>query len=1052
VNISEQSVKRPITVLMATLSVLVLGYISLGKLPLTLLPELSSSHLRVQVDYPSSSPEEVQRNITKPLEEFLSTLDGLERIDSNSSNSGASIGIEFKDGMDMDMAALEVRDRIDQVRNLLPTDVERVQIRRWQTTDMPVFRFSVGWKGDRESLFQVTEDILIRRLERVDGVANVDLRGVEEKQIIVTLNDRALQAYGVDVFNLSQVLRTNNTNLSGGYVIEGEKKYTMRTVGEFTTVEEIRNLPIAGGRLILGDVAKVEYAFPERDSFSRLNGEEAITVYVYKASTANVVEVCQGVRKELESIAELPNLKGKLEFQVYNDQSEDILSSLNDLKTAGIYGGLLAMVVLFLFLMKFRSTLIISLAIPVSIVFTLAFMYLLRVLAGSEISLNIVSLMGMMVAVGMLVDNSVVVLENIFRYKQDKGLSAFDAAVRGSREVGVAVLASTATTVVVFASFIFLPNAVSGRFTKDFGITVSVALIASLIVAITLVPMISSRLFTGKEKPKQRLMVWVTNTYGSLMRLLLKWRFVTLLMMVGIGYASYVLFGSIEREFFANVAQRELRFEVLMSRSFSAEDMMNLFDKIEDGLLAKKEELEIKSIGSRFSNRSTRRGQYSGDINIYLTADGTTSPMEIRTQIEKMLPETPGVEFRPGRMRHFGGGSEMGISLELKGDDPEVLEIYANDVKAAIESVPGTKNVQTSLETGDDEVHISVDRSKLEKFQISSRSVAQTISSALSSRATTRIKGERGEIDVILQLKGANQVTLAELLNMNLENRGGELIPLHSVVSFDYQKGPISIRREDRKAIVNINADTDSGNSFFVTNDVRTELNNMALPPGYSWEMGRDWRRAREGEQESMFSIILAIVFMYIIMAALFENFMHPLTILFTVPFSVIGVAVVFYLTGTSLSQTAYLGILVLFGIVVNNGIILVDHINFLRRSGLSRNEAIIQGGMDRHRPIIMTACTSIIGLLPLTLPYIFPEYFQGAGGRSGMWAPVSLAVLGGLTTSTFLTLVILPPVYSYMDDLSRLIVWIIKNIISLLSSPKDYFLSIRNRRQLDTQ
>jgi len=1044
VNISEQSVKRPITVLMVTISILVLGYISLGKLPLALMPELSSSNLRVQVDYPSSSPEEVQRNITRPLEEYLSTLDGLETIESTSSGTGASIRIEFKEGMDMDMAALDVRDRIDQVRNMLPEDVERVQIRRWQTTDMPILRFAVGWRGDRDSLARVTEDILIRRLERVDGVANVDLRGVDEKQIIVTLNDRALQAYGVDVFNLSQILRANNTNLTGGYVIDGEKKYTLRTVGEFTTAEEIRNLPLAGGRLILDDVARVEYAFPERDSFARLNGEEAVTVYVYKASTANVVEVCRGVKKELAEIQQLTALEGKFEFQIFSDQSEDILSSLEDLRNAGIFGGLLAMVVLFLFLMKFRSTLIISLAIPVSIVFTCAFMYLLRVFLGSDISLNIVSMMGMMVAVGMLVDNSVVVLENIFRYKQDKGLSAFEAAVRGSREVGIAVLASTATTVVVFASFIFLPNGVSGRFTKDFGITVSVALVASLIVAVTIVPMISSRLFTGKERPKQAVMVWVTNTYGSLMRVLLKWRIVTLVMMLGIGYASYVLFGSIEREFFAGVAERQVRLEVRMSRTFSADEMMALFDKIEDTLLEKKEELEIKAVGSRFSNRSTRRGQYRGDLNIYLTDEGTTPPLELRNRILSSLPDVAGVEYRPGRMRHFGGGSEMGVSLELKGDDPTVLEIYANEIKRTIESIEGTKNVQTSLETGDDELHLSVDRAKLEKFQISSRSVAQTISSALSSRATTRIKGERGEIDVILQLKGANQVTLGELLNMNLQNRGGELIPLHSVVAFEYRKGPISIRRENRQAIVNITADTETGTTFFVTNDIRSKLEKMALPPGYSWEMGRDWRRARQGEQESMFSIILAIIFMYIIMAALFEDFIHPLTILFTVPFSVIGVAVVFYLTNTTLTQTAYLGILVLFGIVVNNGIILVDHINFLRRSGMSRTEAIVQGGKDRHRPIIMTACTSIFGLLPLTLPYIFPQYFQGTGGRSGMWAPVSLAVLGGLTTSTFLTLVILPPVYSYMDDVSRGVVWLVTNTVSFLSSPRAYILNRR--------
>ncbi len=369
-TISEYSVKRPVTVLMVTISILVLGYIALTRLPLTMLPELSSSNLRVSVDYPSSSPEEVRRSITRPLEEYLSTLDGLEKIESTSSSSGSSVRLEFKDGMDMDLAALEVRDRIDQVRNDLPDDVERVRIRRWQTTDMPVFRFSVSWDGEREDLFRLVEDVVARRLERVEGVASVDLRGVDAKQIIVELNDRLLQTHGIDVFQLSQTLRNNNVNLSGGYVIEGGTKYTLRTVGEFASVEEIEALPLPGGRITIGDVASVRYDFPERDSFARLNGIEAVTVSVYKASTANVVGVCRGVQKELETIRDLPTMEGRLNFKVFFDQSERILSALNDLRTAGIWGGALAIIVLFLFLMKFRSTLIISLAIPVSIIFT----------------------------------------------------------------------------------------------------------------------------------------------------------------------------------------------------------------------------------------------------------------------------------------------------------------------------------------------------------------------------------------------------------------------------------------------------------------------------------------------------------------------------------------------------------------------------------------------------------------------------------------------------------------------------------------------------------
>lgn len=1032
-NLSEYSVRRPVTVLMATVSVFVLGYLSLGRLPLTLLPEYSSSSLSVFVDYPSSSPEEVERNISRPLEEVLSTLNHLKSLRSTSSSNGCNIRIEFQDGTDMDLAALEIRDRIDQVRNRLPEDVERVFLRRFQTTDLPVFRFSIAWHGNRTDLYQFTEEVLRQRLERIDGVANMDVRGLDAKEIIIEVDENLLLAHGIDLFSLRQTLRANNINLSGGYILDGGRKYTLRTVGEFRDIDDVAHLPLQRGRLTLADVASVRYDFPVKNSFARLNGQDAVTIYVYKASTANVVTVCQSIRRELQALQKEPQYAGLVTIQVFSDQSEQILQSLDDLKTAGIYGGILAIVVLFFFLLKLRSTLIISLAIPISVIFTFAFMYLLRVLAGSQITLNIISLMGLMVAVGMLVDNSVVVLENIFRYKQDHGLSAREAALRGSREVGIAVLASTATTVVVFASFIFLPNSFAGRFTKDFGTAVAVSLVASLIVALTLVPLIASRLFTGRERPRQKLFVWMTEGYGAFMQVLLRWRFVTLILMAGLGYVSYLLFTSIDRQLLPSVADREISLNVYIERTFSVEETQRIYQQLEQLLLEKREELEISSVASRFSTRFSSRGRHRGELTVLLKEDGASSSVQVRDRILALLPELPGVEVRQGRMRRFGGGGEMGIEVELRGDNSTVLALYAEQVKEQIARIPGIKDVQTTLETGDDEIHLSVDRRKIEQLGLSSQAVARAISSALSSRAATRFKGRTGEIDVILQLRGGNEIKLDELLNLNLANRQGEMVPLHSVVHYSYNKGPIAIERNDRKAVVNVVADTGEGGTFFISQQIQDALAEVGLPPGYSWRMGRSFREARQSEEESLFAVILAVILMYIIMAALFESFLHPLTILFTVPFSIIGVAVIFKLTNTSLSQNAYLGILILFGIVVNNGIILVDHINLLRRNGWTRNEAIVQGGKDRLRPILMTACTSLFGLLPLTLPFLLsPELAgngggggRGPGGASGMWAPVSLAVFGGLTTSTFLTLIILPAVYSYLDDLDRGVRWL---------------------------
>ena len=520
------------------------------------------------------------------------------------------------------------------------------------------------------------------------------------------------------------------------------------------------------------------------------------------------------------------------------------------------------------------------------------------------------------------------------------------------------------------------------------------------------------------------------------MRGVLRWRIVALLLLAALGYTSYTLFTSIDRQFLPSVAERMVPLTVYMGRNFSVQEMQEIYGRVETLLLDHKEELEINTISSRFDSRFASRGRYRGDLRIFLTENGNSaSTLQVRDKIMALLPDIPGVEIRQGRMRHYGGGSEMGVEVELRGDHSEVLNMYAETIRDRIGDVSGVRDVQTTLETGDDEIHLAVDRRKIEQLGLSSLAVARTISSTLSTRAATRLKGRTGEIDVIVQLRGGNEIRLDELLNLNLANRQGEMVPLNSVVSYSYNKGPIAIQRNDRKAIISVVADTGEGGTFFITQDIQDVLSKIGLPAGYSWRMGRSFRDARQSEEDNVFAIALAIVLMYIIMAALFESFLHPLTILFTVPFSIIGVAVIYYITNTSLSQNAYLGILILFGIVVNNGIILVDHINFLRRSGLNRTEAIVQGGQDRLRPILMTACTSLFGLLPLTLPFILsPESAGGGAGGGGrgfrgagaMWAPVSLAVFGGLTTSTFLTLIILPAVYSYMDDLERAIRWLV--------------------------
>ncbi|RMD92476.1 MAG: efflux RND transporter permease subunit, partial [Calditrichaeota bacterium] len=455
-NLPEFSVKKPITMLMLILSIVVLGILGLKRLPLTFYPQFSAPSLRINVPYPSSSPQEVERLIARPIEDIMGTLSHLDRISSTSSANNCNVRLEFTMGTDMDMASVEVRDRLDRVRPQLPEDVDRIFIRRWQTSDIPVLGLSLAWEGSNDELYEIVNKVLVPRIERVEGVANVDIGGIDERVVQVELDLEKMRAHHLDFFNLARSLRTNNVNIAGGTIIDGGRKFNVRTIGEFRTVEEIAQVPISGTHLVLGDVATVKFDFPEKKRFQHLNHRDAIVLNVYKASTANVVDVAKTVKSVVMQLKNDPKY-AQLHMQIFRDQSKDILDSLNNLTMAGIFGALLANLMLFIFLRKVRSTLIIGLAIPISIVATFLLMYILRLAPfNSEVTINLVSLSGLMFAVGMLVDPAVVVLENIFRHKQDEGLNAHDAAIVGAREVAVAVTSATLTTVIVFVPLVFM--------------------------------------------------------------------------------------------------------------------------------------------------------------------------------------------------------------------------------------------------------------------------------------------------------------------------------------------------------------------------------------------------------------------------------------------------------------------------------------------------------------------------------------------------------------------------------------------------------------------
>ncbi|MDY0297246.1 MAG: efflux RND transporter permease subunit [Acidobacteriota bacterium] len=1024
-NLPRFSLQRPVTIVVAMLVFVTIGIISLTRLPLEMMPDISFPGLMVWVPYPSSSPEEVERTITRPLEDILATINNLKTLRSTSQSSSARIHMEFETGTNMDLASMEIRDKIDQIRDNLPEDIERIQIRRWSTSDFPVISFSLTVPDiPLNTLYQKAEDVIQPELERIEGVANVDIRGIRNKQLMIHLHPDAFYSSGISIIDLVTTISNNNINISAGHLEEEKtgrlRRYLVRVPGELKLAEEIARLPLNEKGLRIRDVADITYDYPRKESFYRLNGHEAISFRIYRASNANVVDVCRRVRAVMEAMHRQDSQLSGLQTLYFMDQSEDILQSLRDLSISGLIGGLLAALTLLFFLRKLRSTIIIAMAIPMALVFTFSFMYLYRAVFHSSISINIISLSGLMMAVGMLVDNGVVVLENIFRMRQEKGLSPVDAAIRGSSEVAMAVTASTLTTLVVFVSLGFMSSSGFGRWMSDFALTISLALIASLVVSLTFIPLAGSRLLKGKPRPKASWLVRTTNGYEKVVRWTIrswKTRLATVLVAVVILVTTFIMLAGVEREFMPGSEERHLEVQVYMPRSITLPEMQALFNRYESIVMQNREKWAVETLTTDYGTEFSRRGRFRGEISMYLKETGP-SISDLKEALKKSLPRDAGISLEFGERRMRGGGSGS-MRVELIGPDFTRLSELAPRVMEALEKIDIIEDVTSDLEGGDTQLLVQVDRERAESSGVDSRRVARTIQNSISDRPIGKFKVENKEIDIILNLRGADTLTQDDLRNITLQ-AGGQRIPLSAVSDFSYRMGSMSIQKENKKSSLSITANSNVQGMMQLSQAISAAMLEVPLPDGYTWSFGRRWQQFQESQKGTNLAIILALLFIYIIMASLFESFIHPLTILLTVPLALFGVALFFTLTGITLNNTSYLGLLTLFGIVVNNGIILIDHIRTLRGQGLEKYRAIVQAGKDRMRPIVMTAITTIFGVLPLALPALLPDLFAGAGGRAQMWAPISVAILGGLTTSTFFTLIILPTFYAIFDSLTE--------------------------------
>jgi HAE1 family hydrophobic/amphiphilic exporter-1 len=1076
-KLSEQAINKPITTIMITLSVLVLGAISVTRLPLAWAPDLTWPSMIIYVQYPSSSPEESEREITKPLEEVMGTLAHVKALSSQSSGSRCRLRLQFAYDTDMDLMAVHIRDRLDKVRELLPDDVERIEIRRWNTEDWPVLTYTMSWQGeDPMELSHIYKHTIQPRLQRVPGVGNVDTHGLEEKVLLVEADQNLLNAHSVDIRSLHWAIRSNNVNVSAGHVNDSDRRLSVRSVGEFENVSEIRELPIRNG-FVLGDVADVSYDYPDQKSFQHLDGRAAVNLDVRKASTANLVSTANLIKKEMEAILDDVG-RDKLTVKTIRDRSKDVVTGISTLVQSAAIGGALAILVIFIFLRNFRSTLIIGSAIPISALTVFVIMYGLREIFGSSITLNLVSMMGLMVAIGMLVDPAVVCLENIYRKRFDEGMSAFDAALEGSREVGMPVLTAALTTVCVFIPIIFVTDSGYALWMKDFAVTVCISVIASLCVALTLVPLAVSRAFqpgadrfdiwlkagfsslilacivylihqAGLEGTGQWAMetanwlvagfdkiptialailsviilgtiilylrfrkVGIKPLYAGLINATLRYRWSTVAVACLVLSGGYYLYTQVGKRPFRWQPARQVAFNVEVPKSYSLESAVDLYAEVEKVLMASKDELNIDAVSTRFSTTGSKK------IVLYLVPaeEGELSVDQVKKKVKALLPnDIPGVRFKSGRS---WGSSSTGVSVELKGRDPDVMAILAEDVKMRMVDIEGVHEVETSLESGLEEIQVTVNRRRAQRYGLSPRQIATTISTALGSRGNSKFKTDDGEIDIQLRLKEEDRATLEQLKNTVFESDTGGLVSFASLANFNLKQGPRAIEHEDRMTTVKIFANTERSSIMPVGTEMRKRMVNQPLPSGYSWQMDRSFRRMSKEQKDDDFTMVFAAVLIYMIMAALFESYIHPFTIMFSITFAFTGVAIGLYTFNVNLDNNTSYGLLILFGIVVNNGIVLVDHINRYRQQGLHRREAIVRGGQDRLRPILMTAITTVLGLAPLVVPMIYGT----AEGTARLWGPMGLVVISGLMASTILTLILLPTVYSLMDDLGQYI------------------------------
>lgn len=1018
-KLADVSIRRPVFTVMMIMSLVVLGWFSYIKLNVDLYPNVDIPYVVITTVLPGAGPEQIETDVTKKIEDAVNPIEGVDKIMSTSQEGASIVVIGFKLEIDGKTAAQDVREKVAAIRANLPTDIKDPVIQRYDPASLPIMSITVSGNRSPKEITTYTKDVIKKRLENIPGVGSVDLVGGAEREIQVEVDGAKLKSYNISINDVISSLSAANVEIPGGNLIEGPRQVLLRTMGKLKKVDEFNKIVVANPRGIpvyLQDVAQTSDGIKEQTSLTRANGNIAVGLNIVKQSGSNTVKVAEGVNKQLEILKkEIPS---DINIYLATDNSEFIKDSINDVLFDILYGGLLAIIVIYLFLANMRATIISALALPTSIIASFIIMYALN------FTLNMMSLLALSLAVGLLIDDAIVVIENIYRH-MDQGETPLEAAKSASEEIGLAVMATTFTIVAVFVPVAFMSGIV-GRFFYQFGITISAAVLVSLFVAFTLTPMMSSRLLKREDEAMTKegnilhkglyyfnhVFEIMSHKYKTALKWSLNHRLIILLSSIAIFVFSFMLMGMLGSQFFPESDQGEFFITVNAAPGSSLEQTSAICQQIEQKVRKYK---EVKNVLTTIGSSNDPVTKANIQVKLIKKKERKLSQADLIKAVRIDIAGIAGGNFSLAA-QGGPGGNEKPVTFSVRGENLDTLKMLAEQVEKIMKSTRGAVDVENSLELSKPEVKLNIDREKANDLGINPYVVASTMRSMVDGYVATKFQEGDEQYDVRVRLKKEDRTSFANIgeltmLSNKKNNTGGNLlIPVSDVVSIKEGTGPSKISRYARQKEIRVDANLKDRFLGEVLADIQKETANIKVPTGYTIGIVGEGEMQAESFANILISLALAIVFVYIVLAAQFESYAHPFSIMLALPMSIIGAVVMLLIFKSALSVMSFIGIIMLMGLATKNGILLVDYANVMRDRGHSRMDALLIAGPTRLRPILMTTFAMVFGMIPVGF---------ALGEGSEFRAPMGQAVIGGLITSTLLTLFIVPVVYALLDDLS---------------------------------